>query len=50
VVLSQAAVLSSIEGNKVYMGFPAEDASIKRRELVWIRRIPALWKKIMEKE
>ncbi|MEI7588104.1 MAG: UDP-3-O-(3-hydroxymyristoyl)glucosamine N-acyltransferase [Chitinophagia bacterium] len=48
VVLSQAAVLSSIEGNKVYMGFPAEDASIKRRELVWIRRIPALWKKIME--
>jgi UDP-3-O-[3-hydroxymyristoyl] glucosamine N-acyltransferase len=32
------------------MGFPAEDASIKRRELVWIRRIPQLWKKIMEKE
>jgi UDP-3-O-[3-hydroxymyristoyl] glucosamine N-acyltransferase len=32
------------------MGFPAEDASIKRRELFWIRRIPALWKKIMEKE
>ena len=50
VVLSQAAVLSSIEGNKVYMGFPAEDASIKRRELVWIRRIPELWKKIMEKQ
>jgi UDP-3-O-[3-hydroxymyristoyl] glucosamine N-acyltransferase len=50
VVLSQAAVLSSIEGNKVYMGFPAEDASIKRRELVWIRRIPELWKKMMEKE
>lgn len=50
VVLSQAAVLASIEGNKTYMGFPAEDASIKRRELVWIRRIPELWKKIMDKE
>lgn len=28
--------------------YPAEDAAQKRRELVWIKRIPALWKKVME--
>ena len=48
VVLGKSGVLSSIEGNKTYLGFPAEDASIKRREYVWIKRIPALWKKMME--
>jgi UDP-3-O-[3-hydroxymyristoyl] glucosamine N-acyltransferase len=32
----------------VQFGTPAEDASLKKRELVWIRRIPDLWKKIME--
>jgi UDP-3-O-[3-hydroxymyristoyl] glucosamine N-acyltransferase len=48
VVLGQSGVTNTLEGNKVYMGFPAEDASIKRREFVWIKRIPALWKKMME--
>jgi UDP-3-O-[3-hydroxymyristoyl] glucosamine N-acyltransferase len=47
-VLGQSGVVNTLEGNKVYMGFPAEDASIKRREFVWIKRIPALWKKMME--
>jgi UDP-3-O-[3-hydroxymyristoyl] glucosamine N-acyltransferase len=48
VVMGQSGVVSSIAGNKVYWGTPAEDFSIKKRELVWIKRIPALWKKIME--
>ena len=48
VVLGGSGVVNTIEGNKTYLGFPAEDASIKRREYVWIRRIPALWKKMME--
>ena len=48
VVLGQSGVTNTIAGNKVYMGFPAEDASVKRREYVWIRRIPELWKKVME--
>jgi UDP-3-O-[3-hydroxymyristoyl] glucosamine N-acyltransferase len=47
-VLGQAGVVGSLAGNKVYMGFPAEEAGIKRRELVWIKRIPELWKKMME--
>ena len=47
-VLGKAGVVGSLAGNKVYMGFPAEEAGIKRRELVWIKRIPELWKKMME--
>ena len=48
VVLAQSGVPSSLAGGKTYFGYPAEDASIKRRELVWIKRIPEMWKKIME--
>ena len=48
VVMGQSGVTGSLEGNKVYMGFPAEDAGVKRREIVWIKRIPELWKKVMD--
>lgn len=48
VVLAQSGVPSSLKGGKTYFGSPAEDAAIKRRELVWIKRIPELWKKVME--
>jgi UDP-3-O-[3-hydroxymyristoyl] glucosamine N-acyltransferase len=48
VVLAQSGVPSSLKGDKVYFGYPAEEASLKRRELVWIKRIPELWKKVME--
>ncbi len=48
VVLAQTGVPSSLAGGKTYFGYPAEEASIKRRELVWIKRIPELWKKVME--
>lgn len=48
VVLAQAGVPSSIEGNKVYWGTPVQEASQKRRELVWIKRIPEMWEKLMK--
>lgn len=47
VVLAQSGVPSSLPGGKLYFGYPAEDASLKKRELVWIKRIPELWKKVM---
>lgn len=50
VLLAQSGVPSSLEGNKVYFGTPAEDAREKRREIVWIKRIPEMWKKLMDKE
>lgn len=48
VIMAQSGVTGTLAGNKVYMGFPAEDASVKRREYVWIKRIPELWKKVMD--
>jgi len=47
VVLAQSGVPYSLEAGKVYFGSPAEDAAIKKRELVWVKRIPELWKKVM---
>lgn len=46
VLLAQSGVPSSLEGGKVYFGYPAEEASVKKRELVWIKRIPEIWEKI----
>jgi UDP-3-O-[3-hydroxymyristoyl] glucosamine N-acyltransferase len=45
-VLAQSGVPSSLEGGKVYFGYPAEEAGIKRREFVWIKRIPEMWEKL----
>ncbi len=47
VILAQSGVGKTLEGGKVYFGSPAEDAAIKKKELVWIKRVPELWKKVM---
>jgi UDP-3-O-[3-hydroxymyristoyl] glucosamine N-acyltransferase len=49
IVYAQSGVKDSIEGGKVYFGSPAEDAREKMKELVWIKRIPELWNKVMGK-
>jgi UDP-3-O-[3-hydroxymyristoyl] glucosamine N-acyltransferase len=46
VIYAQSGVPSSLEGGKTYFGSPAEDASVKRREIVWIKRIPEIWEKL----
>ena len=48
VLLARTAVGSSLEGNKTYWGAPAQDARLAKRELVWIKRIPQLWEKVMK--
>ncbi len=50
VLLAKAGVASSLEGNKTYWGAPVQEASVKKRELVWIKRIPALWEKVMNEK
>lgn len=45
-VMAQAGVPSSIPGGRRYWGTPVEDALTKKRELVWIKRIPEIWEKI----
>ena len=49
-VFAQSGVPSSLEGGKKYFGAPAEDALSKKKELVWIKRIPELWEKVMGKK
>ncbi len=50
VVLAQSGVPASLEGGKIYFGTPVEDALVKKKELVWIKRIPELWEKVMKKD
>jgi UDP-3-O-[3-hydroxymyristoyl] glucosamine N-acyltransferase len=50
VIMAQSGVRASLEGGKSYFGSPAEDASIKKREFVWVKRIPELWEKVMGKK
>lgn len=46
IVLAQSGVPSSLKGGKTYFGYPAEEAGTKRRELVWVKRIPEMWEKL----
>ena len=48
-VYAQSGVPASLEGGKKYFGSPAEDAMIKKKELVWMKRIPVLWEKVFGK-
>ena len=47
VVLAQSGVGGDLEAGKIYFGSPCDEASVKKRELVWVKRIPELWKKVM---
>ncbi len=47
VVNAQSGVPSSLEGGKNYFGSPAIEAKEKMKELVWIKRIPEIWEKVM---
>ena len=49
VVMGQAGVTSTIQGGKTYWGTPIEEFYTKRKELIWIKRIPELWEKVMGK-
>jgi UDP-3-O-[3-hydroxymyristoyl] glucosamine N-acyltransferase len=46
-VYAQSGVPSSLDGNKKYFGSPVEDAGVKKKEFVWIKRIPLIWDKVM---
>jgi UDP-3-O-[3-hydroxymyristoyl] glucosamine N-acyltransferase len=49
IINAQSGVKDSLEGGKNYFGSPAEEAKQKMKELVWIKRIPQLWEKVMGK-
>ena len=43
VIRPQSAVFKDVEENQNIWGVPAEDAGVKMKERVWIKRIPELW-------
>ncbi|HTN38219.1 MAG TPA: UDP-3-O-(3-hydroxymyristoyl)glucosamine N-acyltransferase [Arachidicoccus sp.] len=49
-VLGQSGVPSSLKGDMTYFGYPVAEASLKRKELVWVKRIPEIWKKVFGEE
>ncbi|MGZ5134128.1 MAG: UDP-3-O-(3-hydroxymyristoyl)glucosamine N-acyltransferase [Flavitalea sp.] len=49
IIYAQSGVPASLEAGKVFFGSPVEEAKIKMKELVWVKRIPELWNKVMRK-
>ena len=49
VLLGRTGVGGDLEGNKTYWGAPAQEASAVKREMIWVKRIPQLWDKVMKK-
>ena len=49
IVNAQSGVGSNLEPGKSYFGSPVVEAREKAKELVWIKRIPLLWEKVMGK-
>ena len=45
-VLAQSGVPGDLAGNQIYFGTPTETAMEKKRERIWIKRIPEIWEKI----
>ena len=45
-ILAQSGVSKSLEGNKTYFGYPAEDARSKYKEMASIKHIPELLKQV----
>lgn len=48
VLYARTGVSNDLEGNKTYWGAPAQDARNAQKDLVWIKRIPQLWEKVMQ--
>lgn len=49
VLLARTGVGGNLEGNKTYWGAPAQEASHEKRDIIWKKRIPVLWEKVMGK-
>jgi UDP-3-O-[3-hydroxymyristoyl] glucosamine N-acyltransferase len=46
VVMAQGGVPSNLEGNKTYWGTPVQESNIKKKELVYLKRLPEIWEKV----
>jgi UDP-3-O-[3-hydroxymyristoyl] glucosamine N-acyltransferase len=48
VLLGRTGVSKDIPGNITYYGAPAQEARAAHKDMIWIKRIPALWDKVMK--
>jgi UDP-3-O-[3-hydroxymyristoyl] glucosamine N-acyltransferase len=46
IVLAQSGVGKTLESGKIYWGSPCDEAGVKKRELIWVKRIPEIWERI----
>ncbi|CAL1521154.1 UDP-3-O-(3-hydroxymyristoyl)glucosamine N-acyltransferase [Chitinophaga sp. MM2321] len=46
IILGQSGVPGDVEGGKIYLGSPIEEAGVKKKEFNWVRRIPEIWEKV----
>ena len=49
-VLAQSGIGHNLEEGKSYWGSPASEALVKKRELVWLKRLPEIWDKLKKLE
>ena len=45
-VLAKSGLAENVKDDMTYFGTPAEPALQKKKELVWIKRIPEIWEKV----
>jgi UDP-3-O-[3-hydroxymyristoyl] glucosamine N-acyltransferase len=45
-ILAKSGVAKSLAGGKVWFGIPVQESKEKMEELVWVKRIPEIWKRI----
>lgn len=50
IVLAQSGIRTDLATDKTYFGSPAEEAKEKMKEMIWIKRIPELWKRSKERD
>ncbi len=49
-VLGRSGVMKNIEPGKVVFGLPAQDAMDQKKEMIWIKRIPEIWSRLVKLE
>lgn len=46
VIYAQSGVGGDLQGGKIYFGSPVSDAKEKKKELVYLKRLPEIWEKV----
>lgn len=48
VINAQSGIAKSLAGGKSYFGSPAQETSHRKRDMIWIKRIPEMWDKLKQ--